>query len=432
MAEKTYLGPQGIIEKKKKYIMPCLAHFYREPRQFVRGSMQYLYDSEGKQYLDCFAGVSVINCGHCNPEINAKVTEQVNTLQHVCNIYLTENFVNLAEKLAEVTPGGLQKSFFCSTGTEANEGAALLAQIYTGRNEFIALRNGLHGRTKLTMSLTGIGMWRTDPNPVGGISFAPNPYCYRCPLGKKYPECDLACANAVEDIIKTATSGQPAAFIAESIQGNAGIVVPPKGYFQRVKEILSHYGALFIADEVQTGFARTGKMFAIENFDVVPDIMSMAKALGNGAPISAFISTAEIADKYTRPGASTLGGNPVSSTAGLAVLEYIEEHKLMENANARGQQLRAGLRELQKKHPIIGDIRGLGLMDGAEFVKPDGSPAPEELDIVLEAMKDRGFIIGKNGIGRNVMAFQPPLVITEENINEVLNALDMVLTEQNL
>ena len=432
MDEKKYLGPQGIIDKKKKYIMPCLAHFYKEPRQFVKGSMQYLYDSEGKKYLDCFAGVSVINCGHCNPEINAKVAEQVNTLQHVCNIYLTENFVNLAEKLAEVTPGDLQKSFFCSTGTEANEGAALLAQIYTGRNEFIALRNGLHGRTKLTMSLTGIGMWRTDPNPVGGISFAPNPYCYRCPLGKKYPECDLACANAVEDIIKTATSGQPAAFIAESIQGNAGIVVPPKGYFQRVKEILSHYGALFIADEVQTGFARTGKMFAIENFDVVPDIMSMAKALGNGAPISAFISTAEIADKYTRPGASTLGGNPVSSTAGLAVLEYIEEHKLMENANARGQQLRAGLRELQKKHPIIGDIRGLGLMDGAEFVKPDDSPAPEELDSVLEAMKDRGFIIGKNGIGRNVMAFQPPLVITEENINEVLNALDMVLTEQNL
>lgn len=432
MAEKNYLGPQGIIEKKKKYIMPCLAHFYKEPRQFVRGSMQYLYDSEGKKYLDCFAGVSVINCGHCNPEINQKVTEQVNTLQHVCNIYLTENFVNLAEKLAEVTPGNLQKSFFCSTGTEANEGAALLAQIYTGKSEFIALKNGLHGRTKLTMSLTGIGMWRTDPNPVGGINFAPNPYCYRCPLGKKHPECNLACADAIEDIIKAATSGQPAAFIAESIQGNAGIVVPPKGYFKRVKEILSHYGALFIDDEVQTGFARTGKMFAIENFDVVPDIMSMAKALGNGAPISAFISTAEIADTYTRPGASTLGGNPVSSTAGLAVLEYIEEHKLMENANARGEQLRKGLKDLQQKHPIIGDIRGLGLMDGAEFVKPDGSPAPEELDKVLEAMKDRGFIIGKNGIGRNVMAFQPPLVITEKDINEVLNALDMVLTEQQL
>jgi len=430
--EKKYIGPEAIIAKKKKYIMPCLAHFYKQPREFVKGSMQYLYDSEGKKYLDCFAGVSVINCGHCNPEINKKVTEQVNTLQHVCNIYLTENFVNLAEKLAEVTPGKLQKSFFCSTGTEANEGAALLAQIYTGQSEFIALRNGLHGRTKLTMSLTGIGMWRTDPNPVGGIHFAPNPYCYRCPLGKKYPECDLACANMIEDIIKTSTSGHPAAYFAESIQGNAGIVVPPKGYFKRVKEILEQYGTLFVADEVQTGFARSGKMFAIENFDVVPDIMSVAKALGNGAPISAFISTAEIADTYTKPGASTLGGNPVSSTAGLAVLNYIEEHHLKENAFARGEQLRNGLRELQKKHPVIGDVRGLGLMDGAEFIHADGSPAPEILDDVLEELKDRGFIIGKNGVGRNVMAFQPPLVITEENINEVLNALDLVLTEKKL
>ena len=425
----NYIGPEAIIEKKKKYIMPCLAHFYKEPRQMVKGSMQYLFDSEGRKYLDCFAGVSVINCGHCNPEINARVCEQVNTLQHVCNIYLTENFVDLAEKLAEVTPGRLQKSFFCSTGTEANEGSALLASIYTGSSEFIALRNGLHGRTKLTMSLTGIGMWRTDPNPVGGISFAPNPYCYRCPLGKKYPECDLACANAIEDIIKTGTSGHPAAFIAESIQGNAGIVVPPKGYFKRVKEILAQYGTLFIADEVQTGFARTGKMFAIENFDVVPDIMSVAKALGNGAPISAFISTAEIADTYTKPGASTLGGNPVSTTAGLAVLSYIEEHDLKANALARGRQLKEGLYELQKKHPIIGDIRGLGLMVGAEFVHADQSPAAEELDLVLEEMKNRGFIIGKNGIARNVMAFQPPLVITMQDIDNVLNTLEQVLTK---
>ena len=176
MAEKAYIGPKAIIEKKKKYIMPCLGHFYKEPRQFVKGSMQYLYDSEGRKYLDCFAGVSVMNCGHCNPEITKKVQEQVGTLQHVCNIYLTENFVNLAEKLAEVTPGKLQKTFFCSTGSEATEGALLLASIYTGNNEIIALRNGLHGRTKLGMSVTGIQMWRTDENPVGGIHFAPNPY----------------------------------------------------------------------------------------------------------------------------------------------------------------------------------------------------------------------------------------------------------------
>ena len=429
MSLEKPIGPEAILEKKKKYIMPCLAHFYKEPKQFVKGEMQYLFDSTGKKYLDCFAGVSVINCGHCNPEINAKVVQQVQSLQHVCNTYLTENFVNLAEKLAEVTPGDLQKTFFCSTGTEANEGAMLLAPIYTGKDEFIALRNGLHGRTKLTMSVTGIQMWRTDPHPCGGIHFAPNAYCYRCPLGKKYPECDLACANALEDIIKTSTSGQPAALIAEPIQGNAGIITPPKGYFKRVKEILEKYNALLIIDEVQTGFGRTGKMFAIENFDVVPDIMTMAKALGNGAPISAFTASAKIADTSTKPGASTLGGNPVSSMAGLGVLQYIQEHNLRENALARGQQLYDGLVDLQKKYPIIGDIRGIGLMRGAEFVHPDKSPAAEELDKVLEEMKNRGFIIGKNGVGRNVMAFQPPLVITEEDINNVLNTLDDVMGE---
>lgn len=428
---KNYIGPEEILAKKKEYIMPCLGHFYKEPKQFVRGEMQYLFDSSGKKYLDCFAGVSVINCGHCNPEITAKICEQVTTLQHVCNTYLTENFVNLAERLAAVTPGNLQKSFFCSTGTEANEGALLLASIYSGNSEFIALRNGLHGRTKLTMSLTGISMWRTDPNPVGGIHFAPNAYCYRCPLGKKYPECDFACANAIEDTIKYATSGNVAAYIAEPIQGNAGIVTPPPGYFKRVKEILDQYNVLMIVDEVQTGFGRTGKMFAIENYDVVPDIMTVAKALGNGTPISAFIASAKVADTYTKPGASTLGGNPVSSTAGLATLAYIEEHDLLKNAQERGTQLRAGLLELQKKHPIIGDVRGLGLMLGAEFVHADKSPAPDELDAVLEEMKDRGFIIGKNGINRNVMAFQPPLVITKEDIDLVLNTLSDVLAKIN-
>ncbi len=426
---ENYIGAQGVIEKKKKFIMPCLGHFYFNPPEFVRGQMQYLFDSEGKKYLDMYAGVSVINCGHCNPFITEKIIAQIKKLQHVCNIYLTENFVNLAEKLAEVTPGKLQKSFFCSTGTEANEGALLLASIYQRNSEFIALQNGLHGRTKLTMSLTGIGMWRTDHNPVGGINFAPNPYCYRCPLGKKFPECDLECANKIETIIQTATSGKPAALIAEPIQGNAGIVVPPKNYFKRVKEILKKYNVLLIDDEVQTGFARTGKMFAIENFDVEPDIMSVAKALGNGQPISAFISTAEIADTYTRPGASTLGGNPVSSTAGLAVLEYISENNLMANAKARGEQLKRGLENLQKKYPIIGDVRGLGLMIGAEFVHADKSPAPKELDAVLEILKDNGFIIGKGGVGRNVMAFQPPLVITKENVDDVLNALDLALNK---
>lgn len=425
----NYLGPQTILEKKKEYIMPCLGHFYQEPMQLVRGDMQYLYDSTGKQYLDCFAGVSVINCGHCNPAITDRICQQVKTLQHVCNIYLTDPFVRLAERLAEVTPGDLKKTFFCSTGTEANEGAALLATVATNNSEFISLRNGLHGRTKLTMSMTGISMWRTDPNPVGGINFAPNAYCYRCPLGKRFPECDYACANAIEDIIKTNTSGRVAAMIAEPIQGNAGIVTPPPGYFKRVKEILDRYGILLIIDEVQTGFCRTGKMFAIENYDIAPDIMTMAKALGNGTPISAFIATEKVANTYTKPGASTLGGNPVSSTAALATLDYLIDNNLADNALARGAQLKAGLAELQKKYPIIGDIRGMGLMVGAELVHADNSPASTETDIILEEMKNRGFIVGKNGVARNVLAFQPPLVITEQNINDLLDALDVVLAQ---
>ena len=425
----AYLGPDAILEKKKNYIMPCLGHFYERPPQFVKGSMQYLFDSTGKKYLDCFAGVSVMNCGHANPDITRRICQQVETLQHVCNIYLTENFVQLAERLATVTPGKLQKSFFCSTGSEANEGAMLLATIYTQRSEFLALTGGLHGRTKLGMSVTGIGMWRTDPNPVGGIHFVPHPYCYRCPLEKKHPDCDLTCADQVETVIKTATSGRLAALIAEPIQGNAGIVTPPPGYFIRLKEILDAHQALLIIDEVQTGFARTGKMFAIEHYGVTPDIMTMAKALGNGVPISAFIATADIADRYTQPGASTLGGNPVSSTAALAVLDYIERHHLRENAAVRGAQLADGLKDLQRRHPILGDIRGLGLMRGAEFVRADGSPAPAALDVALEKLKDRGILVGKNGLARNVMAFQPPLVITAADVDHLLNQLEDVLRE---
>lgn len=423
-----YLGPKEIIQKKKDYMIPCVYHFYNEPMQLVKGEMQYLYDHTGKQYLDCFAGVSVVNCGHCHPEITKAICDQVNTLQHTCTIYLTENIVKLAERLAQITPGRLQKTFFCSSGTEANEGAALLASIYTGKQEFISLRQGLHGRTKLTMSLTGLSMWRTDTSPVGGISFAPNAYCYRCPYGKTHPECDLACANEIETVIKTATSGQVAAFIAEPIQGNGGIITPPPGYFKRVKEILDKYNILLIIDEVQTGFGRTGKMFAIEHYGVEPDIMTMAKALGNGVPVGAFTARAEIADTYTRPGASTLGGNPVTSAAALATIDVITKNNLPMRSAELGEYLKCGLLELQKKYPLIGDIRGHGLMIGAELVNKDKSPAAKQLDSILEQMKDRGFLFGKNGPERNVMAFQPPLVITTKDLDNLLNNLADVLS----
>lgn len=428
----NYIGPEAILAKKKQYLIPCVYHFFDRPMQLVRGQGQYLYDHTGKRYLDCYAGVSVVNCGHCHPRITQAVAAQVQTLQHTCTIYLTQPIVDLAERLAHVTPGRLQKSFFCSSGSEANDGAALLASIYTGRHEFISLRHALHGRTKMTMSLTGLQFWRTDAAPVGGVSFAPNAYCYRCPLRLSYPTCDLACADAVESVIKTATSGEVAAMFVEPIQGNGGIITPPPGYFQRLHEILEHYGILLVVDEVQTGFGRTGKMFAIEHWDVEPDIMTIAKALANGTPVGAFITRAAIADTYTRPGASTLGGNPVTAVAALTTLDVIAEEHLTERAADLGVYLKKSLQELAARHAIIGDVRGLGLMLGAELVRPDKSPAGDATDWILEAMKDRGFLIGKNGPGRNVLAFQPPLVITREDIDNLLNNLDQVLNSPNL
>lgn len=418
-----YLIPDEIIRKKQQYLLPCVQHFYQRPPNLVRGEMQYLYDHTGKRYLDCFAGVSVVNCGHCHAAITKAICHQAQTLQHTTTIYLTENIVLLAERLAQITPGRLQKTFFGNSGSEANEGAALLACLYTGQRRFISLAQSLHGRTKLAMSLTGLNFWRTDPAPLPDVSFVPNPYCYRCPLGKQLPTCDFACANIVEDLIQVTGTEQFAAMIVEPIQGNGGIITPPDGYFARLTEILRHYGILLIADEIQTGFGRTGKMFAIEHFDVEPDIMTMAKGLANGVPVGAFTARPEIADSYSRPGSSTFGGNPVTAAAALATLTVLEQEHLPAKAAILGQHLKAGLKTLQQEFPLIGDVRGLGLMLGVELVQPDKTPAAAATDIILEKMKDRGFLIGKNGPNRNVLAFQPPLVITRNDIDNLLNTL---------
>ncbi|WHH61187.1 aspartate aminotransferase family protein [Petroclostridium sp. X23] len=425
----NYIGPEKILEKKKEYLVPCSYHFYSQPPQMVRGEMQYLYDSEGTQYLDFFAGVSVMNCGHCNPEILDKTIAQMKTLQHTTTIYLTQPIVDLAEKLAGVMPGDLKRTFFCGTGSEANEGALLLARLYTGKSEFLSMYNGLHGRTHLTMAVTGLGMWRTDPNPAAGISFVPNPYCYRCPYKADDGQCGMECVAQVENVIKKTTSGRVAAMIAEPIQGNGGMITPPKGYFKALKEVLNKYEILLIIDEVQTGFGRTGKMFAIEHYDIQPDIMTMAKALGNGMPIAAYSTSDTIAAAFTRPSASTLGGNPVSAATGIAVLDYIENKNLCERARVLGDKLRQGLMEIKENHRIVGDVRGMGLMQGVELVKEKKEPAVKETDMILEALKEKGILIGKNGADRNVLAFQPPLIITEEDVDRMLCELNNILNK---
>lgn len=419
----NYIGPEKIIEKKKEFLFPCSKHFYKNPPQIVRGEMQYLFDSQGRKYLDFFAGVSVVNCGHCNPEILNATLEQIKTLQHTSIIYLTQPIVDLAQKLSHVLPGDIKHSFFCCTGSEANEGALLLARIYTGRNEFISLNNSLHGRTYLTMSVTGIPMWRADPILSDCVTFVPNTY-------NKDKDLDASAMDsiqAIEKVIVSKGADKIAALIAEPIQGNGGIITPPQWYFKKLKALLEKHGILLIIDEVQTGFARTGKMFAIENYDIVPDIITVAKALGNGIPISAFCTNDKIAEAFTSASASTLGGNPVAASTAIAVLEYIEKNKLCCNAEKLGLKLKSGLLKLKGMYPIIYDVRGLGLMLGAELVKEDGEPAYEETDFILEELKEEGILLGKNGADRNVLAFQPPLVIAEEDIDTILEKLNLVL-----
>jgi len=421
------IGPKAILDKKRRYLIPCTYHFYRDPPQIVRGQGVHLYDSTGKRYLDLYSGVSVHALGHCHPELVEAICDQVRTLQHATTIYLTEPIVNLGEQLATVLPGGIRRTFFCCSGSEANEGAALLATLHTGRNEFLAFQNGLHGRTKLGMSLTGLSFWRTDPHPVGGITLVPPPHCFRCPWGRAQGQCRFECIDAVERAILTSTSGKPAAMFVEPVQGNGGIMVPPPEYFPRLREVLNRYGTLLIADEVQTGFGRTGRMFAMERWNVAPDIVTGGKALGGGTPAGFFSTTDEIAACYTRPGASTFGGNPVTARAGLKFLEILQRDRLAARSEELGSQLKDRLMRLAQKTDIVSNVRGLGLMIGMEIAGRDSLSAAECTDQILECMKDAGYLLGKTGPGRDVLTWMPPLIVEMDQLMEAVDTLESVL-----
>jgi len=422
---KQPMGRQAVIEGRKQYFYPCTQHFYSNPPQLVRGQMQFVYDELGNRYTDFFAGVSVVACGHCNPAITERTVAQLMQLQHTTTIYLTQPAIDLAERLAELMPGDLRRTFFVNSGSEANEGAMLLARMHTGRKGFIALESGLHGRTNLTMSVTGLAMWRTDRFLDEDVFFIPRPHELGVPLAAA-AEASLASLKRVLE----AHGEDIAAMIVEPIQGNGGMIMPASHYFREVKKLLDAHGVLLIADEIQTGFGRTGEWFAMEHYGVTPDILSMAKALGNGVPIAAFATTDAIAASLNRPSASTFGGNPVSAATALAVLDYIAAERLPERSAVLGAQLKAALEQLMRQHPgIIREVRGTGLMLGAELAGWGGLDPAALTDRVLEAMKDRGFLVGKNGVGRNVLAFQPPMIITEEDIAGMVSALGEVLGE---
>lgn len=389
----------------------------------------YVYDQGGKRYLDCFAGIAVVNAGHVHPKVAAAAKAQIDKFVHTCSyLYYVPSTAQLAEVLAHISPGALQKTFFGNSGAEAIEGALRLAKVVTGRREVIALQMAFHGRTYGTLSVTGNMARKTRGGPyMPGVSFAPAPYCYRCPLAKDPDNCGLACADAVEDVIKFQTSGDVAAFLVEPVMGEGGIIPLPEGYLARVKQILEKYGILLLVDEVQSGFGRTGKMFAVEHFGVEPDIMAMAKGIADGFPLGAFIAPEAIADSF-RPGEhlSTFGGNPVSCAAAIANIEVLQEEHLVERSAELGAWALETLRSAAANEPLIGDVRGLGLMIGVELVRDrvTKEPAPAEAVRVRELAREAGVLIGVGGQEGNVIRFQPPLVISREELGQ---GMDVVL-----
>ena len=419
-----------IILANKEFLFPSVFHYYKDPLVVTRAKDQYVWDADGNQYLDFFGGIVTVSVGHCNDQVNAKVHRQLDTLQHVSTVFANEPQAALAKKIASITPGGqLTKSFFTNSGTEANETAILAARCYTGNSDIVALRHSYHGRSALTMGITGQGGWKLGPSQPG-IVHAHNAYCYRCPFGLTYPDCGVKCAEDVEDVIRSTTNGQIAGFIAEPIQGVGGFITPPKEYFPIVEKIVRNHGGVFISDEVQTGWGRTGnKWFGIEQWGVTPDIMTSAKGLGNGAPIGLTVAKSYIADSVKGLTISTFGGNPVTTTQAKAVIDFIEEQNLRQNCAETGQYLRENLENLQKKHQIIGDVRGMGLMQAIELVedRQTKTPAVKQTAAVMEAARENHLLIGKGGMFGNVLRITPPMNVGKSDVDEFIKLLDASL-----
>ena len=416
---------EDVVSRKEKYIWPCAVTMYEKPLVVERAEGMQVWDTEGQSYLDFFGGVLTVSVGHCNSEINAAIEAQGRKVQHTSTLYINQSAVQLAEKLAQITPGRLEKSYFTNSGTEADEAAVVLAKLYTGAQEIVTLRHGYSGRSQSAMAMCGQSTWRLIPSALPGVVHAASPYCYRCAYGLTYPSCELRCAKDIEEIIQTTTCGQIAGLLAEPIQGVGGFITPPKEYFKEVQRIVKKYGGLLIIDEVQTAWGRTGEaMFGISYWEVEPDVMTFAKGMANGVPIGATIATPEVADSYKNLTFSTFGGNPVTCTAALAVIEFIEKHHLVQNCREVGGYLRGKLEELKKKYPVIGDVRGMGLMQGLELVHPDKSPNPQAVLQVFERTREFGLLIGKGGLWGNVIRISPPLICSKNDVDEAANALD--------
>jgi alanine-glyoxylate transaminase/(R)-3-amino-2-methylpropionate-pyruvate transaminase len=427
---RTYNGPsrEEVLAMRREYTNPAIFTIYREPLMIVEGHMQYVWDETGRRYLDMFAGIVTVSCGHCHPRVTKAIHEQVDTIQHTTTIYLHPNFPALAKKLASKLPKGLDVTYFTNSGSEANDLAIAMSRLYTGNNDVIALRNAYHGGSPSAMGLTSHSTWKYPMPQNVGVHHVMNPDPYRSPFQGSPDEIARLAANEIRETIRYSTPGKIAAFIAEPIQGVGGATTGSTNYFQEAYRITREHGGLCIADEVQTGFGRTGEHYwGFQNFDVVPDIVTMAKGIGNGVPLAAVTTRMEIARSLTqRIHFNTFAGNPVSMAAGLAVLDVIDEDGLQENCRIVGGHLINGLRQLQKRHALVGDVRGMGLMIGVELVRDRATrePAKQETADVLEACREMGMLIGKGGLDGNILRIKPPMCITREDADYALAVLE--------
>lgn len=419
------------IRKHKEYLFPAVSMYYKEPIALVKGEGPWVWDDQGKKYLDAFGGVLTVSVGHANPKVTEAIVKQMKELVHCSTLYATKAQSDLAEKLAQIAPGNLKKSFFTSSGTEANETAVAAARTYTGRIPLVVLRHSYSGRSAQTLAMCGQSSWKKPPNLMPGIHHAHAPYCYRCPFNLQYPECGLKCAEDIEELILTETGGEIAAFFAETVIGAGGFIVPPPGYFEKAAAIARKYGGLFISDEVQAAWGRTGDhMFGISHWKVTPDMLTSAKGMANGSPIGLTIATPEVAEKYPGITFATFGGNPVSCTAAHATIEVIEDNNLVKNCAVVGKHLGERFAQLKEKHQIVGDARGLGMMQAIELVKDRKTkePHPQATIAVFEETKKRGVLIGKGGVYGNVIRTGMMLNSTKEEADMLADAIDAGLT----
>jgi 4-aminobutyrate aminotransferase-like enzyme len=419
------------VRKHKEYLWPAVSMYYKEPITLAKGEGHYVWDDTGKKYLDAFGGVLTVSVGHANPRVVGAVVEQVKAISHTSTLYANAQTSDLAEKLASIAPGGLKKTFFTSSGTEANETAMNAARVATGRMEIITLRHSYSGRSAQTLAGCGQSGWKKVPLPVANIRHAHAPYCYRCPFGASSDKCGFECAQDIEELILTETGGEIAAFMAETVIGSGGFMVPPKGYFERAVGIARKYGGLFICDEVQAAWGRTGEhWWGIQHWGVDPDIMVSAKGMGNGAPVAMTIATPEVADKFPGITFATFGGNPVSMAAARSTIEVIEETNLLQNCKTTGAYLGERFAALKEKHQLVGDARGIGMMQALELVKDRKTkePAPQAVNKVFEEVKKKGVLIGKGGVYGNVIRTGLMLNAGKAQVDELADALDAGLT----